>query len=112
MNDTTWLTIQTANTRAKFIKAEIQTGLALAKLASAPHNQDGHREKTIANAKRAYDTAVRYLSFGPDFSEQQSERRWIDESLDELRQALQHLRDGQDGVAQSERRLRNVASRE
>ncbi|MFL5245864.1 MAG: hypothetical protein ACJ8FY_27650 [Gemmataceae bacterium] len=112
MNDTTWLTIQTANTRARFIKAEIQTGLALVRLASVPHHLDGHREKTIANAKRAYDTAVRYLSFGPDFSEQESERRWIDESLEELQESLQHLQDGQDGEADSESPLRNAVSRE
>src|SRR5258707_11364325 len=95
MNDTTWLTIQTADTRAKFIKAEIRAGLALARLAWAPHQEDGRRENTIASAKRAYETAVRYLSFGPDFSEQDSERRWIDESLEELREALERLREQQ-----------------
>jgi hypothetical protein len=98
MNDTTWLTIQTSDTRAKFIKAEIRAGLALARLAWAPHQEDGRRENTIASAKRAYETAVRYLSFGPDFSEQDSERRWIDESLEELREALERLQVEQDKI--------------
>jgi len=98
MNDPTWLTIQTSNTRAKFIKAEIRAGLALARLAWAPQQEDGRREKTIASAKRAYETAVRYLSFGPDFSEQDSERRWIDESLEELREALDRLQIEQDKI--------------
>ncbi|SRR5258708_8217058 len=96
MNDATWLTIQTSNTRAKFIKAEIRAGLALARLAWATYQKDGRRENTIASAKRAYETAVRYLSFGPDFSEQDSERRWIDESLEELREALERLQVEQD----------------
>jgi len=75
-------------TGTDFLKVELQTGLAMADLASLEQPGSEQRARTQRNARKAYDTVIRLL---PRFEIEEKPERLIQEGLSRLRSALQEL---------------------
>ena len=72
---------------ADFLKNELQTGITFADLAlSAKH--DDRRERNKANARKAYDTALRFMSTLSPTPETTTE---LNDRLEHLRHQLKQL---------------------
>ena len=76
--------IQTDNAETSFVHAELNTGLTFARVAATAKYPDKFERNRI-NARKAYDTALKYM----DMDKAQSAE--LQQKHDELKRALQQL---------------------
>ena len=72
---------------ANFLKNELQTGITFADLALTARHED-RRERNKANARKAYDTALRFMSTGSPTPKITAE---MEDRLEHLRAQLKKL---------------------